>query len=76
MCTEWSYDCVLYHLGTDIDECNRGLGECELNATCINTFGSYDCMCKSIYRRYVVARFFMSCTNTMISRVDHSMDPG
>ena len=47
MCTEWSYDCVLYHLGTDIDECNRGLGECELNATCINTFGSYDCMCNT-----------------------------
>ena len=28
---------VLYDLGTDIHECNRGLGECDLNATCINT---------------------------------------
>jgi len=37
----WSYDCVLYHLGTNIHECNRGLGDSDSNATCINTFGSW-----------------------------------
>ena len=30
---------------SDIHECNRGLGECDLNVTC--TFGSYDCMCNT-----------------------------
>ena len=32
---------------SDIHECNRGLGECDLNVTCINTFGSYVCMCNT-----------------------------
>jgi len=45
MCTEWSYDCVV----SDIYECNRGLGECHLNVTYINTFGSYVCMCNTGY---------------------------
>jgi len=35
--------CVL----TDIHECNKGLGDCDLNATCMNTYGSYVCMCNS-----------------------------
>ena len=36
---------VLQHLVADIPECERGLDDCDPNATCINTIGSYDCMC-------------------------------
>jgi len=35
------------HLPIDIPECVRGLDECDMNATCINTVGSYDCMCNT-----------------------------
>ena len=34
-------------LGTDIHECDRGLDGCDPNASCNNTFGSYDCTCNS-----------------------------
>ena len=34
-------------LDTDIHECNRGLDDCNMNATCVNTVGSYDCMCNT-----------------------------
>ena len=30
---------------TDIDECEEGLDDCHEYATCINTIGSYKCMC-------------------------------
>ena len=35
---------VLY-LVSDIPECERGLDDCDANATCTNTFGSYLCTC-------------------------------
>ena len=40
----------LYILGlncpfSDIDECENGTHECDLNAECNNTDGSYDCEC-------------------------------
>jgi len=38
---------VFAHLPVDIPECVRGLDECDTNATCINTVGSYDCMCNT-----------------------------
>ena len=31
----------------DIDECDRDLDNCNVNATCMNTVGSYDCMCNA-----------------------------
>ena len=34
-------------LVVDIPECERGLDDCDPNANCINTFGSYDCNCKT-----------------------------
>ena len=31
----------------DIPECERGLHNCDPNATCTNTFGSYECFCNT-----------------------------
>ena len=31
----------------NIDECTSGNDTCHINATCINTVGSYDCECLS-----------------------------
>ena len=35
----------VYISSSDIDECTRGNDTCHINATCINTVGSYDCEC-------------------------------
>ena len=31
---------------SDIDECSSGNHDCHQNATCVNTAGHYDCICK------------------------------
>ena len=36
-----------YISSSDIDECTSGNDTCHINATCINTAGSYDCECLS-----------------------------
>ncbi|XP_028408887.1 scavenger receptor cysteine-rich type 1 protein M130-like [Dendronephthya gigantea] len=33
----------------DIDECSRGLGNCGVNSHCINTVGSFECICNHGY---------------------------
>ena len=35
----------------DIDECALGRDDCDANAGCINTEGSYECNCNSGYFR-------------------------
>ena len=35
----------VYISSSDIDECTSGNDTCHINATCINTVGSYDCEC-------------------------------
>ena len=35
----------LYLSTTDVDECTRGLDNCDLNAVCQNLIGSYSCRC-------------------------------
>ena len=42
-----NYTFVIYRHAADIPECVRGLDDCDMNATCINTVGSYDCMCNT-----------------------------
>ncbi|XP_076821613.1 uncharacterized protein LOC143468345 isoform X3 [Clavelina lepadiformis] len=38
-----------YMCERDIDECNLNLDNCDENAECINTDGSFDCVCKEGY---------------------------
>jgi len=33
----------------DIDECSTGTNDCDVNAICTNTIGSYSCKCKPGY---------------------------
>ena len=33
----------------DIDECTRGTHQCDMNATCTDNIGSYDCSCNTGY---------------------------
>ena len=36
-------------LHADIDECTRGTHQCDMNATCTDNIGSYDCSCNTGY---------------------------
>ena len=62
----------------DIDECSVNARMCDLNAKCINTRGSYSCLCdagftgdgKNCVGRYkLLLRFFWSDAGT----VDHEI---
>ena len=41
--------CACTSFKLDIDECNEGTDLCDTNANCINTNGSYECICNSGY---------------------------
>ena len=38
-----------YHLSSDVDECVAGTHQCDVNAACINSIGSYACSCNNGY---------------------------
>ena len=35
------------HISTDVDECGNGTDDCDMNANCMNTNGSFICVCIS-----------------------------
>lgn len=39
------------HFPSDVDECTNGNHTCDDNSDCINTDGSYECVCKPDYTR-------------------------
>ncbi len=39
----------MVHIFSDIDECSMDSHTCDLYATCMNTMGSYECMCNMGY---------------------------
>ena len=41
--------CALYYLLADVDECANGDHNCDINAMCNNTIGSFTCICNSGY---------------------------
>ncbi|RMX58432.1 hypothetical protein pdam_00019701 [Pocillopora damicornis] len=43
-------DCHQYTCKKDLDECNTNQDACDSKASCINTVGSYTCLCDSSYQ--------------------------
>ena len=41
--------CLLFPIYTDINECDRDLDNCDINAKCNNTIGSFNCICNMGY---------------------------
>ena len=36
-------------LYSDVDECNDGTNDCDVNADCVNIDGSFQCTCRADY---------------------------
>ena len=45
--TAYLPETIIHHV--DIDECDRGIDECSINAQCLDTMGSYNCTCNIGY---------------------------
>ena len=51
----------------DIDECNTGSHNCDVNANCTNTFGGHNCTCKEGF-----AGDGRSCSGTLSCKKDET----
>ena len=40
---------IIMHAGPDVDECAMGIDNCDSNAECMNTEGSFNCTCNPGY---------------------------
>ena len=47
--TSFYHSHCLHFKFLDMDECKYNINECDLNANCTNTYGSYKCTCKAGY---------------------------
>ena len=47
---EISFSIIVFHF-SDINECTTGTADCDINSSCFNTDGSYQCLCKDGYTR-------------------------
>lgn len=48
-CSQLLYCTENFSLFTDVNECTRNNGGCDLDATCINVPGSFRCVCDDGY---------------------------
>ena len=40
---------LLFYITVDIDECENGMHNCHLDATCVDTPGNFTCTCNDGY---------------------------
>ena len=48
-CTWWSHICICVHLYAAFSLCDSGFANCDMNATCIDRDGGFDCLCDTGY---------------------------
>ena len=45
----WKFITLTFTSSTDDDECKNGSHDCHVNGTCLNTAGSFECVCNDGY---------------------------
>ena len=59
---------------TDIDECEQGTHDCNANATCMNTPGSYNCTCNFRFtgNGHNCEGMYIPMANSMLTNMQHA----
>ena len=56
--------CTTNFLNTDINECSEGIDDCDINADCADTDGSFTCICRQGYSgngTFCISKSVMAC---------------